>query len=76
VRQRSGAFPFELAYRLIAMFSVKGEGHVNVPYGFPCVSAQEKYLLLRELASVEERGRGHFSVAYAPGPQKEVLDYE
>jgi DNA modification methylase len=141
-RSRSAAYPFEFAYRLINMFSVKGDvvldpfagtgtsmlaamaserdsvcfeldktlepvivaaaegllpvanrrirdrleahaafveqrardgrpcGHRNEPYGFACMSAQEKHILIRDLASVVRRADGAFTVEYAPGPQR------
>lgn len=141
LRQRSAAFPFELAYRLINMFSVKhdlvldpflGTGttmlaamasernsmgyevdrefhafiasqvrdllpfansyihdrldrHLAfiresteagrdlnatcIHYGFPCISRQEKHMLIRDLLSVTEEGEGAYSVSYSDAPQ-------
>ena len=142
VRQRSAAFPFELPYRLIAMFSVKealvldpfwGTGttslaamalgrnsvgleldasfreiavrampglpslannqterrlakhldfvrtrlesgykfkHVNEPYGFPVMTAQEKGLLLNQVLEVRESTDGSFETLYSDDPQE------
>ena len=143
IRERSGAFPFELVYRLINMYSVKGDtvldpflgtgtttlaamasernsigyeidhnfdeviqsrisnavpfsnqlirqrlcNHLefvkrrrdegkklknrNVHYGFPCVSRQERNLLLRNLAEINTLGENRFAVDYHDGPQEE-----
>ncbi|MFP4344055.1 MAG: DNA-methyltransferase [Anaerolineales bacterium] len=143
LRRRSAAFPFDLAYRLINMFSIKGdrvldpflgtgtttlaamvagrhslgyeldanfrpliEGrvgdvvtfgnrvldgrlrahldfverrrsaggafkNVNLPYGFPCISRQERELLLNPLLTLETTGEGIYEVTYAPRPQPE-----
>ncbi len=137
-RSRSGAFPFELAARLVLMYSVKGDlvldpfagtgttmaaamaygrnsagfeidrslsgaihavaetvvdianhhidgrlaahlafcrerlaagkpiKHVNEPYGFPVITAQERRLVLDGLTAVRPRGHNAFEVAYAP----------
>ena len=148
IRERSGAFPFELVYRLINMYSIKGDtvldpflgtgtttlaamasernsigceldhnfdeviqsrishavdfanqvirqrlrNHLefvkrrkddgkelknrNVHYGFPCISRQEKDLLLRNLTEVNALGENRFAVDYQEGPQEEFCaDY-
>ncbi len=144
-RARSGAFPFELAYRLILMYSVKGDlvldpfagtgtttaaamaaarnstgfeidrslaaaihttceaameianqqidnrlsshmdfcrsrlesgkviKHINEPYGFPVITAQERQLVLNGLTQVREKGRNAFEVLYSP--QRELPDH-
>jgi DNA modification methylase len=143
LRRRSAAFPFELAYRLINMFSIKGdrvldpflgtgtttlaamvagrdslgyeldehfrslieervedvvafgnrvlEGRLrahldfverrrgagkafknaNLPYGFPCISRQERELLLNPLLTLESSGEGLYEVTYSLRPQPE-----
>jgi len=145
LRRRSAAFPFEFAYRLVNMFSVKydtvldpflGTGttmlaamasernsigyeidesfrviidsqalgvvpfanayirkrlaahtafvkkrskqgksvrNVNVNYRFPCVSAQEKHILLRDLEKVGRKKPSLFIVDYAASAQEEFV---
>ncbi|MFZ1946662.1 MAG: site-specific DNA-methyltransferase [bacterium] len=146
--RRSAAFPFELAYRLVCMFSVKGDvvldpfagtgttlaaalaagrsawgieadravlpamrrrlcrapaaanaylrerlarhvrfaaerttrsgplRHTNVHYGFPVVTAQEREILLNDVAKVDRRAAGRvwtLGVTYQTGPQAEMV---
>ena len=142
-RKRSGAFPFNLAYRLINMYSVKGDmvldpflgtgttamaamvsgrnsvgyeidpglkdvntalkadmasisrqtihqrlfnhvdfvrqrvetkgnlKHINLNYGFPVITAQEKELLINDPLEILNTGENRFEVNYATIPQKE-----
>jgi DNA modification methylase len=146
-RNRSGAFPFELPYRLISMFSVKedrvldpffGIGttmyaamaagrnsigfeidpdlqdaitaktktavdfanhriekrlqdhlgfvkqrtkekgplkHINTPYGFPVVTAQEKQLLINRLVSVMQMQENGYKAFHCDEPQKKFVGY-
>jgi DNA modification methylase len=145
VRQRSAAFPFELAYRLICMFSIKqdvvldpfaGTGttlvaalaggrnavgvemdesltalarrllaaapdfanaharqrlarhlrfalertartgplkYINVHYGFPVVTSQERELLLGDVLGIRAEGDQALIVEYGDGPQADLV---
>jgi len=149
IRERSGAFPFELVYRLINMYSVKGDTvldpffgtgtttlaamtaernslgyeidqnfeaaihsriakavpfangvirerlhnyldfvrqriengknlkNTNIHYGFPCISRQERNLLIKDLKEIHAVDEHTFTVDYVETPQEEfITNYE
>ena len=51
-RKRSGAFPFELAYRLVCMYSIKGDTVLD-PFGGTGITAAAALAAARNAISVE-----------------------
>lgn len=75
IRERSGAFPFELAYRIINMFSVKGDMILD-PFGGTGTTAVAAIASERNSIHIEiDTDLNHHAFELAAAANKSVNDY-